>query len=118
MEKMSFERTIKFVDVDVVDVDGKIEACKLVEMKGSERDQFQILTSGNWKYDESGKAVEMVKPGAEAALLSLTFYHESGDKWTAEEIETLPSTMIDQLSEAAMEICALGRHGAKEAKNV
>jgi len=111
-EPLKFETVGRQLEVLLDD-----EKCTLREFYGSDRDEYLGQMSNNVRFVNGQPSGLKSYKNSQAKLLHLTLHHEEGDRFSIEEIQKLPASVVNGLYKYAEKLCGLDANAGDDAKN-
>ncbi|MHA1344988.1 MAG: hypothetical protein ACTSO3_01175 [Candidatus Heimdallarchaeaceae archaeon] len=91
------------------------EKCLLKELTGKDRNKYLNTMKSRVKVGEEGKKITINSfDGMQSDLLGKSLFHESGEAFSVEEIENIPSSAQQTLFEEAAKLSGLDEKKDKE----
>lgn len=120
MVEETLKLTLKLKEVPVLleGEDGRERKCALMELVGSDRNEYLNLLTNRVKTSKDGKNIGIKSfDGFQSDLLTRCFYDEDGELFEKDEIEKMPSSTQQALFEKASELSDLNQEGKDDEKN-
>jgi len=115
---LRFKTKRQEIPVEMEGEDGEIEKYILREMGGKMRATYVEGLASNLRFGPKGNAIGLKSfKGLESNLLKLTLFNPEDKAVTVEEIDELPSSVVEALFSESQTLNGLDKQGIDDAKN-